>query len=148
MGYQKPLVWVKGGVASRGKMMGRSFNDVSKKSARRIGESNGSTEVSSDNMLTASTSDDTHQTGPGIPQTATVHNNASDAPPWQSSSGTVQPEKNSASSSSSGNAAVTDHTLRFGLIDPILKDMSELSRFYIFHCMTFIASYWDNCILT
>ncbi|KAJ5924723.1 hypothetical protein N7466_008910 [Penicillium verhagenii] len=28
LGYQKPLVWVKGGVASRGKMMGRSFEDV------------------------------------------------------------------------------------------------------------------------
>ncbi|KAJ5792807.1 uncharacterized protein N7503_008785 [Penicillium pulvis] len=28
LGYQKPLVWVKGGVASRGKMMGRSFDDV------------------------------------------------------------------------------------------------------------------------
>lgn len=147
MGYQKPLVWVKGGVASRGKMMGRSFNDVSKKSARRIGESNGSTEVSSDNVLTTSAIDDTHQTGPEIPQTATVHNNVPDAPPVQSSSRTVQPEKNSASSSS-GNATVADHTLRFGLIDPILKDMSELSRFYIFHCMTFIASYRDNRILT
>lgn len=30
LGYQKPLVWVKGGVASRGKMMGRSFDDVNK----------------------------------------------------------------------------------------------------------------------
>lgn len=28
LGYQKPLVWVKGGVASRGKMMGLSFDDV------------------------------------------------------------------------------------------------------------------------
>ncbi|KAL6240038.1 hypothetical protein BDW75DRAFT_196788 [Aspergillus navahoensis] len=27
LGYQKPLVWVKGGLASRGKMMGRSFED-------------------------------------------------------------------------------------------------------------------------
>ncbi|KAH8695511.1 putative C6 finger domain protein Acr-2 [Talaromyces proteolyticus] len=28
LGYTKPLVWVKGGVASRGKMMGLSFDDV------------------------------------------------------------------------------------------------------------------------
>uniref|UniRef100_A0A093XZB8 Acriflavine sensitivity control protein acr-2 n=2 Tax=Talaromyces marneffei PM1 TaxID=1077442 RepID=A0A093XZB8_TALMA len=28
LGYQKPLVWVKGGVASRGRMMGLSFDDV------------------------------------------------------------------------------------------------------------------------
>lgn len=28
LGYQKPLVWVKGGVASRGKMMGLSFDNV------------------------------------------------------------------------------------------------------------------------
>ncbi|KAJ5579472.1 uncharacterized protein N7459_005457 [Penicillium hispanicum] len=28
LGYQKPLVWVKGGVASRGKMMGRSFDEA------------------------------------------------------------------------------------------------------------------------
>jgi hypothetical protein len=28
LGYQKPLVWVKGGVASRGKMMGLSFGDI------------------------------------------------------------------------------------------------------------------------
>ncbi|PTU16810.1 hypothetical protein P175DRAFT_0536556, partial [Aspergillus ochraceoroseus IBT 24754] len=30
LGYQKPLVWVKGGVASRGKMIGLSFDDVQK----------------------------------------------------------------------------------------------------------------------
>lgn len=28
LGYQKPLVWVKGGVASRGRMMGLTFDDV------------------------------------------------------------------------------------------------------------------------
>ncbi|KAJ5267004.1 Protein of unknown function DUF3468 [Penicillium angulare] len=32
LGYQKPLVWVKGGVASRGKMMGRSFDEPKKPS--------------------------------------------------------------------------------------------------------------------
>ena len=28
LGYQKPLVWVKGGVASRGKMMGLTFGEI------------------------------------------------------------------------------------------------------------------------
>lgn len=148
MGYQKPLVWVKGGVASRGKMMGRSFNDTTKKSARRTGNSNGSTAVSSD-VLTASTINDNHHTGPGTPQIATIHDDAPVAPVVQSSYRTVQPEKNNASSSSSDNATVTEQTpLPFGLIDPTLKDMNELSRFYIFHCMTLIASSWDICILT
>lgn len=149
LGYQKPLVWVKGGVASRGKMMGRSFNDTTKKSARRTGNSNGSTAVSSDNVLTASTIDDNHHTGPGTPLIATVQDDASVAPVVQSSYKTVQPEKDNASSSSSDNATVTEQTpLPFGLIDPTLKDMNELSRFYIFHCMTLIAYSWDIYILT
>ncbi|KAF7625726.1 hypothetical protein AFLA_002574 [Aspergillus flavus NRRL3357] len=38
LGYQKPLVWVKGGVASRGKMMGRSFDDVAQNTSDRSSE--------------------------------------------------------------------------------------------------------------
>lgn len=116
--------------------MGRSFNDTTKKSARRTGDSNGSTAVSSDNVLTASTISDIHQTGSGTPEITTIHYDAPVAPVVQSSYRTVQPEKNNASSSSSDNATVTEQTpLPFGLIDPTLKDMNELSRFYIFHCM-------------
>lgn len=40
LGYQKPLVWVKGGVASRGRMMGLSFDDVAPQDSSHSASSN------------------------------------------------------------------------------------------------------------
>lgn len=55
LGYQKPLVWVKGGVASRGKMMGLSFDDVASPT------SSGSPSMNSQQLLPFSLNDGEHQ---------------------------------------------------------------------------------------
>ena len=123
LGYQKPLTWVKGGVASRGKMMGRSFDDVVKKDPRRAGESSHSSAVDASN-----------ETDIEKPGDAVVHN-APDTSTVQPSSTAFQLEEESDLVSASRNAPAMDFTsVPWGLIDPPVKDLSGLSRFYILHC--------------
>ncbi|CAG7918732.1 unnamed protein product [Penicillium olsonii] len=148
LGYQKPLVWVKGGVASWGKMMGRSFDDPEKsptKPKRQVAPAN----------------DDPAPTGSGFGFfSITESQTPSDA---DSHSSGTQP-----SSETEGWAFETDNTIAgaevrqveldshenhdtalmhiprsappadyvptpWGLVDPLLKDLSQFSRYYVHH---------------
>lgn len=109
LGYQKPLVWVKGGVASRGKMMGRSFNEASKRSSD-------GTDVSTGN------NGNVDDTGSDTP-------NARGVSAEQALSKSSQPGR----SNYSNNLSTNNAPLSPSLIDPIVKDMNDLSRFYLFH---------------
>jgi len=142
LGYQKPLVWVKGGVASRGKMMGRSFEEVTKKNSRRAGES---TELSvsapTENTKPPSTVELFNQPLPNKLDRAAVPNR-SNTLSVQSSIGAAQQQgKHNGQVSASRNTSTTDSThILPGLVDPILKDINGLARFYIYHCMSFCYS--------
>lgn len=114
LGYQKPLVWVKGGVASRGKMMGRSFNEVSKKASHGRNGSNGSITVPSELTSGLSTVD---ETGSGA---------AADA-----SAGVA--EERALVKRGQPERKTYQAPLSPSLIDPLVKDMNDLSRFYLFH---------------
>lgn len=133
LGYQKPLVWVKGGVASRGKMMGRSFDDVTTRNARRAGDSPDPI-PSSNSAVVSSATDDSHQAESEKSQLVTVHNTSD-----TTSASTVQPVQPGRNThiAAPQNTSAMEHTpIPLSLVDPPLKDMNELSRFYIFHCMT------------
>lgn len=133
LGYQKPLVWVKGGVASRGKMMGRSFNEVSKKASHGTDESKDSTTIPTDLSSDVSPVGNVDHTGPGVPNAAASQDNAPGVFAERALSKRSQPGRSNYSNSSAA-AIVTDHApLSPSLIDPIIKDMNELSRFYLFH---------------
>lgn len=140
LGYQKPLVWVKGGVASRGKMMGRSFDDVVKKNFRHAGESGGlSVPVPShcESTNAPSTVEVSNQSLTNTSNRVAVHN-GSHTLAVQAPSGAAQHwGKDDAPISVSPNSSTTDNThILPGLVDPILKDINGLARFYIFHCMS------------
>lgn len=123
LGYQKPLVWVKGGVASRGRMMGRTFDDI--KTGPHDNEDTGTYPVSS---TISDTPTDT----------------SSLVPDWQGDTncGAVQPVFGTGRAEDEGSLVVAENTAPvqylptpWGLVDPLLKDLSPLSRFYIYHCM-------------
>lgn len=104
-------------------MMGRSFDDVVKKDPRRAGESSHSSAVDASN-----------ETDIEKPGDAVVHN-APDTSTVQPSSTAFQLEEESDLVSASRNAPAMDFTsVPWGLIDPPVKDLSGLSRFYILHC--------------
>ncbi|KAE8148129.1 hypothetical protein BDV25DRAFT_158966 [Aspergillus avenaceus] len=114
LGYQKPLVWVKGGVASRGKMMGRSFNDVKKNM----------TGDGSSAAFTVSEIDTPNQDGLDLDLFDLSLMSMSDATPSQSDFGLAMP----------AHSPVVDSVPSpWGLVDPLFKDLSPLSRFYISH---------------
>ncbi|KAL2793640.1 fungal-specific transcription factor domain-containing protein [Aspergillus keveii] len=116
LGYQKPLVWVKGGVASRGKMMGRSFDDFKKNN-------------DDDECVEASV------------QTAA----AECLPDSAESSASIHPEQPMPDGSESDSQELTQtahqqELVTFNsvptpkpLVDPLFKDCNRLSRFYIDH---------------
>lgn len=124
LGYQKPLVWVKGGVASRGKMMGRSFDDVKPEP-----HSSGGVRAGSVNLGAISDMPVEHSGLLGS---------------WDADFdyGAIQPVPGAggAQDNSLVYADSAAHDAEYlpspwGLIDPLLKDLSPLSRFYIYHCM-------------
>lgn len=131
LGYQKPLVWVKGGVASRGKMMGRSFDDVLKEPPH--------TEVST---FGSGSAPDTGATGQANVLTEWQESPVLDGNP---SSIDVQPAFGDSGSEDNNGLFYTGDTIAtadyvptpWGLVDPLLKDLSPLSRFYIYHCMSY-----------
>ncbi|CRG92602.1 Acriflavine sensitivity control protein acr-2 [Talaromyces islandicus] len=128
LGYRKPLVWVKGGVASRGKMMGLSFNDVT--------SNQDSPGRASMGFCTAASSGQTR-----IMEQAEQHPCESETLP---DDGTLQiqvrtlPETTLAEYYNNNGALV--HVRRippespsFSLVDPLFQDVDKLSRLYISH---------------
>ncbi|KKK14615.1 hypothetical protein AOCH_005803 [Aspergillus ochraceoroseus] len=106
LGYQKPLVWVKGGVASRGKMIGLSFDDVQKDTETQ------------DNLSTSA----------NFPENAELLHPSSLPPPPQ-----VETEAECADRHQGAPVAVNRVPIPWVLTDPLFKDCSRMSRFYIDH---------------
>ncbi|GAQ04218.1 hypothetical protein ALT_1539 [Aspergillus lentulus] len=140
LGYRKPLVWVKGGVASRGKMMGRSFDDVM-----------GAAEAQKTDIHDANA---TLADGAIPPPTTEAHapiesdrfaTCRADETPSASDVGSIS----EAVISTAGGLVSTQCTTPaaiyiptpWGLVDPVLKDLSPLSRFYILHFNQHLVSY-------
>ncbi|KNG81597.1 C6 finger domain protein Acr-2, partial [Aspergillus nomiae NRRL 13137] len=126
LGYQKPLVWVKGGVASRGKMMGRSFDDVVQNTSDR-GSEDGSPAAADPPPpeVDAQGQDNLDIDSDDVPQPSTF-GDTPHAAQWGNSFDLVVPE---------ANLSVVDHVPSpRGMVDPLFKDMDSLSRFYISHC--------------
>ncbi|THC88940.1 hypothetical protein EYZ11_011615 [Aspergillus tanneri] len=109
LGYQKPLVWVKGGVASRGKMMGRTFDDIVSTSSRTCKSSINAEPV--------------EQIGPLQIQNARETG---------SSATHVQESNGQASAQAVVTYANYTPTPR-SLVDPVVKDLSPMTRRYISH---------------
>lgn len=135
MGYQKPLVWVKGGVASRGKMMGRSFDDVMKKDSRTETYSFGSNTAPSSVAPEASNplSDSQGHYEMNGDSNLVALQPASEGPGSGADNSLVCAEM---IVSDMGYSPFPEYIpTPWGLIDPLLKDLGPLSRFYIYHCM-------------
>lgn len=125
LGYQKPLVWVKGGVASRGKMMGLSFDDVTSNQESPGGASMG-----------CCSTDSSEQTGQGLCKSETLPDDANLQVQVQ-----TLPEATLAKYYNNDRALVHVRRLpaespTFLLVDPLFQDMDRLSRLYVSHCKT------------
>ncbi|KAJ6018822.1 hypothetical protein N7522_000889 [Penicillium canescens] len=145
LGYQKPLVWVKGGVASRGKMMGRSFDDVEKPSSkpkRRATEVSDSTATSSGfgffSIAESSSDAESHSSGnqPSPETEGWIFGTSENLPTGDD---VVQLDFNT---TEEDNAVVhvprstpsTDYVpAPWGLVDPLFKDLGQYSRYYVYH---------------
>ena len=150
LGYQKPLVWVKGGVASRGKMMGRSFDDTKQagdKKRQTSSPAHSSTAPGAASLgffPRVESSSDTESPSSGAQESPEVN-------AWPHESSTIgvfesAEEDTEIGSSSSEEVGMTldlvprsTRTERipapWGLVDPLLKDLNQTSRFYLSHCM-------------
>ncbi|KAJ5174650.1 uncharacterized protein N7482_000527 [Penicillium canariense] len=156
LGYQKPLVWVKGGVASRGKMMGRSFDDAKK----REGDSKG--QALSQTTITAAAN------AGGLGSFPIAESSSATSSP--SSGAHTSPESEACVQETVANPVfgnVDGHILfglskleeldnrvvhvprgasadripsPWGLVDPLLKDLTQISRFYLFHYNQYMAN--------
>lgn len=128
LGYLKPLVWVKGGVASRGKMMGRSFGDVKQEAPdareHHAGLIQSATAAASLPGGVDSSLSNNPQYPPGSDDVASAQN---------TSRGTIAP----------ANSVLPTPSV---LVDPLFQDCSRLSRFYINHC-TLIALSPLSCLI-
>ncbi|PYH45547.1 Zn(II)2Cys6 transcription factor [Aspergillus saccharolyticus JOP 1030-1] len=121
LGYQKPLVWVKGGVASRGKMMGRSYDDVVQSAANQ----------KQDSHIDTSSPSATESPDCIGPAPAPEHiDQAID------SVGTYGPSLTIQSTSQSDYIPAP-----WGLVDPVFKDLDGWSRHYIVHFSQYLANY-------
>ncbi|KAJ5341100.1 Protein of unknown function DUF3468 [Penicillium brevicompactum] len=148
LGYQKPLVWVKGGVASRGKMMGRSFDDAEKSSSkpkRQQTTEKPDPEPTSSGFgffsiaESQSPSDaDSHSSGTQpSPETDAwtfeADNTILGAEFEQLGFNAIE-EQDTAIVHVPRGAPPAEYTpTPWGLVDPLLKDLSQFSRYYIHH---------------
>ncbi|KAJ5773975.1 hypothetical protein N7457_008871 [Penicillium paradoxum] len=149
LGYQKPLVWVKGGVASRGKMMGRSFDDVQKSSNKPKRQPPTETHdlTTANNgfniFSVAESSSDTESHSSGNQPSPETDNWTFEAENTAIGGELMQfglnptEEQDTALVHVPRSAflpPVADYTpTPWGLVDPLLKDFSQLSRYYIHH---------------
>ncbi|EED19872.1 C6 finger domain protein Acr-2, putative [Talaromyces stipitatus ATCC 10500] len=104
LGYQKPLVWVKGGVASRGKMMGLSFDDVS-----------GPSQSSGNSFVMSS--------GAGMHSQSML--------PFDSVNGDVDSAMDQHHGALEHSPHYQTETPMYSLVDPLFQDVNKTSRFYI-----------------
>ncbi|KAJ5155858.1 Protein of unknown function DUF3468 [Penicillium capsulatum] len=116
LGYQKPLVWVKGGVASRGKMMGRSFDEVKKPASESESQPPTESQVSS---IPSS----------GLDLFSAAESLGTELPSFDKFVQRCRYEHGARSPSS----PVDYIPAPWGLVDPLVKDFGQLSRFYLFH---------------
>lgn len=125
LGYQKPLVWVKG-MASRGKMRGRSIDDV----MREEGSSSSSDmeNVRHHSGTPSIIEDKVAQSGPISLEVKALKTEGLEpiAPLASNDSSLVRV---------SWDSPATGYIpTPWGLVDPLFKDFSRLSRSYMFHC--------------
>jgi hypothetical protein len=156
LGYQKPLVWVKGGVASRGKMMGRSFEDPEKPLSKpKCKEATRTNDIPATNNGFGFFSIAESQS----PSDAESHSSGTQPSPeidgwtFETDNSMIGEEvaHSSISSTEEQDTAVVhvprgtppaDYTpTPWGLIDPLLKDLSQFSRYYVHHCKNSIQSF-------
>ncbi|KAL4794591.1 fungal-specific transcription factor domain-containing protein [Aspergillus venezuelensis] len=125
LGYQKPLVWVKGGVASRGKMMGRSFGD-SKQNNNNIQTHEG---LDDSATFAASYPENAESSLSSEAQLSTDKEHQSDG-------------LDSTPTASEGAVVPVNYTQTpWGLVDPLFQDCNRLTRFYINHFDQNLAGY-------
>jgi len=155
LGYQKPLVWVKGGVASRGKMMGRSFDDVSKSK----GDTDPQPAIESDDAAQQNTSGFGSFSIANLPSDNESQTSGTQSSPeadtWNLDTiGSVMLEPTEGNIPSDlGLSENTDTAIvqiprgtpaeyvpaPWGLVDPLFKDLSRTSRFYLHHYNQYMA---------
>ncbi|KAJ5888171.1 hypothetical protein N7495_008212 [Penicillium taxi] len=149
LGYQKPLVWVKGGVASRGKMMGRSFDDVKKPTGQLTQQSFAQTESSAAkcpdfniSTIVESSSETVPDVSPDVDAWALS--------PFDTAFDTVTGEESILSSNRFEEPVnMMVHVSRgspteymptpWGLVDPLVQDLTKMTRFYIHHYNEHVA---------
>lgn len=145
LGYKKPLVWVKGGVASRGKMMGRGFEDLLKpapeKPANQASAKRPRTAAVNSSFGFASVAKsfsdaEPHSSGTHTrPETdAFAHETENIGVGTADAVGSPEELDTSLVHVSRGTTPVEYIPAPWGLVDPLLKDCSQFSRFYLFHC--------------
>lgn len=133
LGYQKPLVWVKGGVASRGKMMGRSFEDMMgpahEKSALQTEMERASTTAAVNvGFGGASVAESSFDAG--------LHSSGNASSVADAGTATEEPEELDTSLIHVPRSTRAEYIpAPWGLVDPLFKDLGQFSRFYLFHCM-------------
>lgn len=158
LGYQKPLVWVKGGVASRGKMMGRSFDDVKKQDgnekaqvaveAKALAATNtarfGFFSVAESSSPTSSPSSGAHTSPESDTSAHESVENAAGGHTDEDNMFGMNPveEKDNRVVHVPRGTSVDYISAPWGLVDPLFKDMSQISRFYLYHCMLPPCNLW------
>lgn len=146
LGYQKPLVWVKGGVASRGKMMGRSFDDVTKPPNKAgVKPSAEAKAVPDSGFGSISFAESSGALSAGLAVHASreadtwVHERVGEVnletDDGESSLGLNVPENLDTRMVHVPRDALTEYLpAPWGLVDPLHKDLNQASRFYLYHC--------------
>ncbi|KAF7156613.1 hypothetical protein CNMCM6106_000903 [Aspergillus hiratsukae] len=141
LGYRKPLVWVKGGVASRGKMMGRSFDDVmGDATAPKTDFDDANTTLADGMMLPPTTEAHDSIESDRLARTCRADETPSASDVELTSEAVISTPGDLVSTQCTTPAAIYIPTPR-GLVDPLLKDLSPLSRFYILHFNQHLVSY-------
>ncbi|CDM33915.1 transcriptional regulator family: Fungal Specific TF [Penicillium roqueforti] len=146
LGYQKPLVWVKGGVASRGKMMGRSFDDVGippskpkRQPATHIYDSTAASSGFGFFSIPESSSDaESHSSGKQPSPETDGWTFETENPTFGGEIAHLEvnthEEQDTAVVHVPRGAPPADYTpTPWGLVDPLLKDLSQFSRYYVHH---------------
>lgn len=149
LGYQKPLVWVKGGVASRGKMMGRSFDDVKTPASAPNSRNSPITNEPNANLGVFPTEPSDTESSPNSaaqasPETDWIQE-VLDAGNFDDIFGLPEggfsepnpPElPETAVVHAPQNGYIQYIPAPWGMVDPLLKEFDPVSRMYLKHCTT------------